>query len=124
MFSILIFLFARVECYYVIQRNQDISRKQLKKEFIYTSLVVFICVLRIISYWLAILNIDPSHTLRHPRDGDCYDDQPYHALYIIGLTVLVNLLPPFVFIDIFKVTTKATVAGALTATLTEAEYSS
>lgn len=71
-------------------------------------MVFLTCGLRITSYWLAIFNIDPSHTLRNTRitDGvsDCYDDRPYHALYIFGLTIVVNLLPVIIFINIFKAT--------------------
>jgi hypothetical protein len=126
LFSIVIFLFARLECYYVIENNQEISRKQLRKEFFYTSLVLLTCALRITSYWLAILDVDPSHTLRSTSSPDCYDDQPWHATYIIGLTIFVNLLPAIIFIDIFKATANPSkpTHEALKTTLTEAEYSS
>jgi hypothetical protein len=104
--SIMIFLLARLKCYYVIQKNQEISKRQLRKEFFYASMVFLTCALRITSYWLAMFDIDPSHTLRNTTRDDCYDDQPWHALYVIGLTLFVNLQPAIIFIDIFKVNTR------------------
>lgn len=124
MFCIIIFLFSRLHCYYVIQKNREISKSQIRKEFVYTFFVFLTCALRITIYWLSILKIDPSSAIRTVRSTDCYDDQPWHALYIISLTIFVNQLPAFIFLLIFREATTEPVYEGLKATLSETYFNS
>jgi hypothetical protein len=89
-------------------------------------MVFLTCALRITTFWLAILDIDPSNTFRDFRPRDCFDESWGHALYIMGLTVMVNLLPAIIFMSIFKKADSSNefIEDGMSATLTEGEYSS
>ena len=77
------------------------NRIAIKKEVIYSILIGFCCLFRIIGIMLNLGEVDYTEFFRY-FNQNCVDVKPYHALFMLSLTLCVNLLPPFIFSLIFS----------------------
>ena len=63
--------------------------------------IVLTCIFRIVIYGFGIFDLEISKYIR-VYDEDCFETMYFNAIWIVSLTILVNLWPPFIFTRLFR----------------------
>jgi hypothetical protein len=98
--STFICIFSRFTYYKEIFQSVRMRRPIRVKERIYSAIIMISSIVRMAMYLLDIIDLDFGRFVRN-FDSNCYDVTPYHALILITVTFLVDLLPVYIFSKMF-----------------------
>lgn len=76
------------------------AKKTIFKEGVYNVIILICSIIRITKYLLDIFEVDYGAEIRK-YDANCRDTLPLSALVLLGVTILANLLPSYIFTNIF-----------------------
>ena len=94
--SIGLFVLTRFKFIREIRKSSEITAAEYCQETVTTSLVFIGCLVRWVQYSLSLFEWNVNMTWGHYNDS-CLDDQVWHAIYLLSITVIAYMLPPIIF---------------------------